>query len=561
MKTKALILLLIFFVLANAFSQEISQPSDLVAGNNQFAFDLYAQIKDGKGNIFFSPYSISMAMAMLYAGARGNTAEQIADVMNFAPNDEEFHYAFKALRDMLKAINDSENIDIAIANSMWAQILYPFEEAYIALIENYYNAEIFHVDYLHRGRETTDRINHWISQNTKELIPEFFKNTLDPRTIYMLINTIYFKGTWLSEFDPDRTVEGPFYSNENETLEVLMMNQEYTYNVAWFDNFEMLEIPYTGNNISMIIILPVDNNQLQAIEEQLNAEQFSLWCGEMHKSDIALSFPKFEIKYDLSLKNVLTEMGITDVFNFVLSDLSGMAGENPLSVTTAEHSAVIKVNEEGTEAAAVTAVGCFPAGTGIHTSDGLVPIESIEKNTKVYAYDIENSRWILANVSKNDSLLYDGDMVTIYMGAEQLVCTGNQPIYVVAGSGLDHRPIPRELVNSRYKTVIGNGRWVEARDLMPGDTLMDINGSSLQITGLSSRDEKLEVFYLKIEEYANCAVHELGILAHNEGGGGKESAGPMPFIIDHPFLLFIKDNITGSILFMGRIVYPEILFN
>ena len=123
-------------------------------------------------------------------------------------------------------------------------------------------------------------------------------------------------------------------------------------------------------------------------------------------------------------------MGITDVFNLSLSDLSGMAGENALFITTAEHSAVIRVNEEGTEATAVTAVGCFPAGTEVYTSDGLVPIESIEKNNKVYAYDIDNSR------------------------------------------------------------------WVEARDLEIGDILIDINGSSLQITGLSSRDEKLEVFYL-----------------------------------------------------------------
>ena len=114
-----------------------------------------------------------MAMAMLYAGAGGNTAEQIADVMNFAPNDEEFHYAFKALRDVLKAIIDSEDIDITIANSMWTQILYPFKEVYIALIENYYNAEIFQVDYFNSSRETTDRINHWVSENTRGLILEF----------------------------------------------------------------------------------------------------------------------------------------------------------------------------------------------------------------------------------------------------------------------------------------------------------------------------------------------------------------------------------------------------
>jgi hypothetical protein len=313
-------------------------------------------------------------------------------------------------------------------------------------------------------------------------------------------------------------------------------------------------MPYAGLELSMIIVLPREIDGMQKLEEVLTAESFREWSKNSHTGPVDVYFPRFKMTFGFDLKKVLKVMGMTDAFALGKANFSGMDG-NPswLYIGSAVHKAFIEVNEEGTEAAAVTVGGgCFPNGTEVLTASGPRAIESVVAGAKIYAYDLTTGEWILAKVLKQQSYQYEGDMITIQMGPLSVQATGNHPFYVLRGESLDLRPLPRD-ISKDERALKERGRWVEARDLREGDMLLDKSGNGLFISNISSQQKKTEVYNLDVGYYHNYAVHQRGILVHNKGGA---EAKPILFRADHPFLFLIRDNLTRSILFIGRVTNP-----
>jgi serine protease inhibitor len=543
----------------HVFSQNHTNIEKVVHSNTQFAIDIYKKIKIEEGNVFFSPYSISTVLALLYGGAREETAKQMADVIHLSLEGEELHSAFAEIQTKLNAIQQKK-VELHIANSLWPQDRYPFLKEYLDFAKKYYQAEITPVDYMTGAETARLKINAWVERKTNKkiqnIIPDTKPQFLPPLTTLVLINAIYFKGEWITKFKESDTTNIPFYPEENEAIEVPMMYQKGGLNYGEDEIVQVLEMPYAGNGLSMLIVLPRETDGLQYLEEKLTVERLKEWNNHLSKDLVAVYLPKFKMIYSVRLDDVLIAMGMKDAFVFRKANFSGMDG-NPdwLYIEFFLHKAFVDVNEEGTEAAAATAAGCFPSGTEVLTDGGLCPIETVDAGTKVHACDLATGKWTLASIRKRQSFLYEGDMITIRFDHNSIQATGNQPVYVMRGERLGSRPIPEDVPKQEQRAT-AYGRWVEARDLKVGDVLRNKNGEGLVITGLSSRQEKTQVYCLAVERYHNCAVHRLGILAHNEG---KKSAEPEPIIFraDHPFLFLIRDAITGSVLFMGRFSSPQ----
>lgn len=546
----------------HGFAQAQSNSEEIARSNNQFAIDLYKQIKTKDGNLFLSPYSISTVFAVTYGGARGETAKQMADVFHISLEGEELHSAFAELQNKLNLIQQQKKVELSIANSLWPADKHPFLPEYLALARKYYQTDITPVDYARAPEAARQKINAWVEQKTKNKIQEIIPKTqpplLLPLTRLVLVNAIYFKGEWVTKFTKSATTENPFYIYKDKEIEVPMMHQKSDFNYGEDEMLQVLELPYAGNQVSMVIMLPRQIDGLNDVEERLTVQGFEQLISNTYRMMVDVYLPKFELTYAFDLTKDLKAMGMKDAFDDEKADFSGMDGNRKwpyIYIYAALHKAWVKVYEEGTEAAAVTTVhGCFPSGTEVLTDTGLRPIETVDAGAKVYAFDPANGEWTVAKILQQQSFLYEGDMITIQIEHDSIQATGNQPFYVMRGDRLASRPLPQDVPKEEQRPT-EYGRWVEARDLKEGDVLQSRSGEDSVITGLSRRHEKTRVYCLDVERYHNCAVHRLGILAHN---AGKKSAEPEPIVFraDHPFLFLIRENSTGSILFMGRFKQP-----
>ena len=528
----------------------------LVQGNTEFAINLFTRIKAQEGNLFLSPYSISTALAMTYGGARGETAKQMADVLHFRMEDEKLHSSFAEMRTRLNAVKQKQQIQISIANSLWPQDKYPFLKEYLDLAKKFYKTEITPVNYETNNETARMTINAWVEKETNNTIKNLIPNIsfLPPQTILVLVNAIYFEGQWVSKFEASTTSSMPFYYEKNRQIIVSMMQQTHNFKYGEDDILQVLEMPYAGYDLSMIVLLPKEMDNLRSVEDILSAPSLTEWSKNSYERPVNVYFPRFKVTSEFKLQDVLKAMGMKDAFDFDKANFSGINGkQHYLYLDYVLHKAFVDINEEGTEAASATATGCFPSGTEVLTDGGLRSIETVDPGTKVYACDLATGEWTLANILKRHSLQYEGDMITIIIGHDWIQSTGNQPFYVLRGDQLASRPLPEDVPKEEQRAA-KSGRWVEARDLKEGDVLQNKGGEGLIITGLSSQQEKTQVHWLEIERYHNCAVHRLGILAHNQKRGIKES--PIVFRADHPFLFLIRDNLTRSVLFMGRVSNP-----
>jgi len=361
MKTKFSIILIVIMLISSvsSFANENENLQTVVKGNSDFGFDLYQELKEKEGNLFFSPYSISTALAMTYAGARGETEKEMAGVLHFSLKQEPLHSSFSTLQSHLNAIQDKGDVKLSIANSLWAQEGYPFLDTFFDLNKKYYAGGLNFVDF-GQTESTRNTINSWIENKTQQKIKELLKpGVLKGDTRLVLCNAIYFKGNWLSQFNKERTKDADFYVSSNKSIKVPMMSQESRFKFRNFRNFSTIQLPYKGNDLSMIVFLPKEIDGLAEFERSLTKNNVKNWIDKLsnsYKSEILVSLPKFEVTSEFGLGDILAKMGMPLAFDRRAADFSGMTGKSDLFISKVIHKAFVDVNEEGTEAAAATAV-------------------------------------------------------------------------------------------------------------------------------------------------------------------------------------------------------------
>ncbi|MAH43302.1 proteinase IV [archaeon] len=330
----------------------------VVNSNNQFTSDLYSKLLETEeGNIFFSPYSITSAFAMTYEGARGTTAEEIKQVFYFPDEEIVLRSSYARLFNLIN--KPDKSYQLSTANALWAQEDYPFLEEYLSIIENYYGGETTNLDIEGDIEGSRQTINKWVEDQTynkiKDLIP---KGILKPTTRLVLTNAIYFKGTWLNQFDPKNTREMNFYVSDTETVTANMMYlvpKENKFNYAETDNLQLLELPYEGEEISMMVILP-KTGKMPLVESNFTSDNLELWKNSMTDQKVTIYLPKFKFKTNYFMVPTFKDMGMVSAFRAPPADFSGLDGTKTLKIQEIIHQAFVEVNEEGTEAAAATAV-------------------------------------------------------------------------------------------------------------------------------------------------------------------------------------------------------------
>ncbi len=326
----------------------------VISANNQFAFDLYSEFKDDEGNIFFSPYSISTALSMTYEGARGKTADEMQSVLHFPKDNTTRRIEFSKI---INQINKKDKkYQLNTANALWAQKNYKFSEEYFNTIEQYYGGKVTNLDFVKDTENSRIIINNWIENQTnnkiKDLIPQ---GVLNDMTRLVLTNVIYFKGNWAKQFDKKDTREANFKVNSEKTIKVQMMSlTDKEFNYTETENLQILELPYEDNELSMLILLP-KGEDLQTMEKSLDAEKLNGLKNNLREQEVNVYIPKFTFETKYFMGDTLKEMGMPTAFSMA-ADFSGMDGTKNLFISSVIHQGFIEVNEEGTEAAAATAV-------------------------------------------------------------------------------------------------------------------------------------------------------------------------------------------------------------
>jgi serpin B len=338
-----------------------SDQAQLVEGNSAFAFELYQALKGNEGNIFYSPYSISMALAMTYAGARGDTAQEMADTLDFLLEQERLHPAFNWLDAELASRGegaqgkDSEGFRLNVVNAIWGQKDYSFLPTFLDVLAENYGAGLRILDFISETEKSRVTINDWVSDQTegriKDLIPQ---GAIDALTRLVLTNAIYFNAAWEYPFDEDMTANGPFYLLDGGQVSGPMMKQTESFGYTEGEGYQAIELLYDGDELSMVILLPTSGN-FESFEEGLMTQQVNDIIGDLQFREVALTMPRFEFESEFSLKDTLEDMGMPTAFSGA-ADFSGMTGSPDLSISEVIHKAFVSVDEEGTEAAAATAV-------------------------------------------------------------------------------------------------------------------------------------------------------------------------------------------------------------
>lgn len=327
----------------------------LVASDNRFGLKLFREIvaAEGEKNIFVSPLSVAMALGMTYNGANGATREAMQSTLELQGMSlEEVNESYRSVIDLLRGLDPK--VTFQIANSIWHRQGFEVEPAFVNLNKTYFDAIVRALDFADPQAVVT--INDWVNENTNGKIKSII-DRIPERTVMYLINAIYFKGTWKLRFNPEKTTAQPFHLTDGSVKSCQMMAMPET-NIAylWTKEFSAIDLKYGDGDYSMTILLPHWNMTIDSVMAQLTDENWQIWLGEFRLRNWALQIPKFEIEYEKSLKEVLSAMGMgvafTDSADFRVINRAGN-----LLITEVKHKTYVKVDEEGTEAAAVTSVG------------------------------------------------------------------------------------------------------------------------------------------------------------------------------------------------------------
>jgi serpin B len=342
---------------------DIGSTKAVADANNRFAFDLYSRLAKDKeytgSNIFFSPFSLSSALAITYEGAKGKTADEIRSVFYFPANDTTRRGGFAGLN---AGINSGDpGYSLRTANALWAEKTYPFLAGYVSTAERFYGAKITNLDFIGHPEDSRITINTWVEEKTEDRIKDLIPvGVINPMTRLVITNAIYFKGDWVKQFDKNKTADADFRTDSGKTVKVPMMqrtDEDAVYLYAENNDLQMLSMPYehtTGKELSMVVLLPRADN-LTATEASLSADTLSALKQSATSRRVMVYFPKYTLKTRYSLPGTLGAMGMPTAFTGN-ADFSGMDGTKNLLISDVIHQAFVDVNEEGTEAAAATAV-------------------------------------------------------------------------------------------------------------------------------------------------------------------------------------------------------------
>ena len=337
-------------------------PQSLASTNNAFAVDFYKQILDAESdqNIFFSPVGMHLAFSLLYEGAKGETAEQMERVFGFESDESLRHnvtsYALSSLN------RDDFHATLTMVNALWITDKYEIYESYLDIARSTYLAGAQTVDFTDEN-DSVKRINKWAAEKTNDKITKVIdKDVVNKDTVMVINNAIYFKGTWLTKFIEEFTKESKFHTDATHSVNTDFMNVEDAFNYTHSDGAQVLQMPYLGDRLSMLVVLP-DDPDMREFEEYLSAQQIQRWTDNLSHQEVIVSMPKFDMRTNYNLNDHLTAMGMPDAFDPDNADLLGIAYVKPLFVGQATQDAFIKVNEGGTEAAAITAIPTITVGS------------------------------------------------------------------------------------------------------------------------------------------------------------------------------------------------------
>src|SRR5215813_5844445 len=343
---------------------ETMRNSTLAVANNEFGFDLFQQLKRqaANKNIFFSPLSVTMALAMAYNGAEGETKQAMARALRIqGPEDQGMDLAElnRESADLLHTLKSADpKIELAIANSIWARRGMRFNEDFLARNRRFYGAEFSTLNF--SDPKSTETINKWVNTNTKGKIDKII-DQIDAQQVMFLINAVYFKGQWRKRFEKSRTQTQPFHLLGDQQKQVPMMSQSGNYLYFRGDKFQAVSLPYGAGGASLYLFLPDPGSSLDDFLKGLSLQKWEEWEKNFHDAPGDVKLPRFKPDYESTLNQALSNLGM-DVAFTPRADFSGMRAERDLFISEVKHKAIVEVNEEGTEAAAVTSVGLTSFG-------------------------------------------------------------------------------------------------------------------------------------------------------------------------------------------------------
>jgi len=331
-----------------------SVEKQLVESDNSFGLNVFREINNDEKdeNVFISPLSISMALGMTLNGANGETKQGMQNALELAGlTDQQINDSYKSLIELLVGLDPK--VKFKIANSIWYRNGFTFEQDFLDVNKNYFDAEVSGLDF--SNPQSKNIINSWVENNTNGKIKQIVDN-IDPLTVMFLINAIYFKGTWTYEFDKNKTQDSFFNLSDGSQVQCKMMAQAGEFSYFVNDEFQAVDLPYGDELFSMTIILPQADKDIDALVETLNADNWNTWLNNFSNSEGELYFPRFKLEYEIKLNDVLKSLGMEVAFNPSLADFTRMYKDGGIYIDKVKHKSFVEVNEEGTEAAAATVV-------------------------------------------------------------------------------------------------------------------------------------------------------------------------------------------------------------
>lgn len=351
------------FVASGAVLQQqgsVIDVSGIVEGGNQFAFDLYQRLRSEKGNLFFSPSSISTALAMAYAGAAGETETEMAKTLHFEMPKDQLHDGMRVLQASWTTPAKETGIRLNLANRLWGHEGYEFLPAFLQVTREMYGAELARLNFA-QSEDARQTINRWVEEQTEDKITDLIPTgALDADTKLVLTNAVYFHGIWSDPFKKDRTKDEDFHLTAADKITVPMMHRFDGFRYGEVDDLQILELPYGDGSLSMVVLLPKAIDGVADLEAKLTFENLQQWMSMMGRRDVEVYLPRFKTTSSFQMADTLKAMGMKLAFDPNAADFSGMTGGRDLFISAVIHKAFVDVNEEGTEAAAATGVIMAP---------------------------------------------------------------------------------------------------------------------------------------------------------------------------------------------------------